>query len=57
LLLFTIASSLSALSIKYALGAFILNLKDEVLHCSPLDFAVEMGFEKKMKFYTVCDAF
>ena len=22
-----------------------------------LDFAVEMGFEKKIKFYTVCDAF
>ena len=22
-----------------------------------LDFVVEMGFEKKMKFYTVCDAF
>jgi hypothetical protein len=22
-----------------------------------LDFAVEMGFEKKMNFYTVCDPF
>jgi hypothetical protein len=22
-----------------------------------LDFVVEMGFEKKIKFYTVCDAF
>jgi len=35
----------------------VISKTEVMLEKMGLDFAVEMGFEKKMKFYTVCDAF